>query len=281
MIVTADVAELRQHTGAARAAGRSIGCVPTMGALHRGHTSLMRASCERCDFHVVTIFVNPTQFAPTEDLARYPRPVEQDLDACRQAGMDLVYMPEIPTLYPPGYSTWVTVEGLTDVLEGASRPGHFRGVTTIVMKLFHLVQPDVAFFGAKDYQQQTVIRKMVRELDVPVEIVVCPTVREPDGLALSSRNVYLNPAERAAARSLSESLRLAERRLKQGEADIAAIEQAMRGHMQSQPLVQVDYAVIADADSLERLTEPRSRMAALAAAKVGSTRLIDNLPISL
>jgi pantoate--beta-alanine ligase len=274
--VTASAAELRQRVQQARREGQRIGCVPTMGALHAGHVSLVEASRRQCDFHVVTIFVNPTQFAPTEDLAKYPRPLEEDLQKCRAAGADVVFTPSVPEMYPPGYNTWVTVEGLANTLEGASRPTHFRGVTTIVMKLFHLVQPDVAFFGAKDYQQQTVIRKMVRDLDVPVEIVVCPTVRELDGLALSSRNVYLGPAERKSALSLTQALRWAEQRLQSGERDVAAVQQGMRDILLAQPGVLPDYAVIADADTLEQLTTPRPRMVALIAAKVGSTRLIDN-----
>lgn len=279
LLVTGDVDELRQEVRAARQAGRTIGCVPTMGALHAGHVSLMHAARSRCDFNVATIFVNPTQFAPTEDLSRYPRPVEADLAACRQAGVDLVFMPQVDTMYPPGSCTWVTVEGLSGILEGAARPTHFRGVTTIVMKLFQLVQPDVAFFGAKDYQQQLLIRQMVRDLDVPVEIVTCPTIREPDGLALSSRNVYLAPAERQAALMLSRSLRWAESRVGAGERDLAAVQQEMLALLHSDPLVRPDYAVIADGGTLEPLTTPRGEMVALVAAKVGTTRLIDNLPL--
>lgn len=279
--VTAHPDELRRCVRRARQEGRSIGCVPTMGALHPGHVSLMSAARERCDFNVVTIFVNPTQFAPHEDLAKYPRPVEQDLKACRDAGMDLVFMPQIPDMYPAGFATWVTVEDLSTRWEGASRPTHFRGVTTIVMKLFQLVQPDVSFFGQKDYQQQLLIRRMVRDLDVPVEIATCPTVREPDGLALSSRNVYLSPEERASARALSQALRLAEERLRSGERRIAEVQAAMLELLRSQPFVQPDYATIADADTLEPITEPRDRMVVLIAARVGATRLIDNCVIDL
>lgn len=279
--VTAHPDELRRCVRRARQEGRSIGCVPTMGALHAGHVSLMSAARERCDFNVVTIFVNPTQFAPHEDLAKYPRPVEQDLKACRDAGMDLVFMPQIPDMYPAGFATWVTVEDLSTRWEGASRPTHFRGVTTIVMKLFQLVQPDVSFFGQKDYQQQLLIRRMIRDLDVPVEIATCPTVREPDGLALSSRNVYLSPEERTSARALSQALRLAEERLRSGERRIAEVQAAMLELLRSQPFVQPDYATLADADTLEPITEPRDRMVVLIAARVGATRLIDNCVIDL
>lgn len=278
-VVTGNPEELRRHVRRARQAGQSIGCVPTMGALHSGHVSLMDAARERCEFNVATIFVNPTQFAPTEDLARYPRPVELDLKACREAHMDLVFMPQIPDMYPAGFCTWVTVEALANSLEGTSRPTHFRGVTTIVMKLFQLVQPDVAFFGAKDYQQQLLIRRMVRDLDVPVEIVTCPTVREPDGLAMSSRNVYLSRDERTVALSLSAALREAESRLRSDDGDVAAIQRAMQTQLASKSGLTLDYAVVVDADTLEPLTELRPRMVTLVAARVGATRLIDNVII--
>jgi len=281
MIVTADIAEVRRQVRAARSAGRSIGCVPTMGALHAGHVSLLEAARARCGFTVATIFVNPTQFAPQEDLSKYPRPLTRDLELCAAAGAGLVFTPTVQELYPPGFSTWVEVAGISQSLEGTSRPTHFRGVTTIVMKLFQIVQPDAAFFGAKDYQQQLVIRRMTLDLDLPVEIVVCPTVREPDGLAMSSRNVYLNPQERRSALALSQALTLAEQRLRRGETDIAAIEAAMRQHLASQPLVAPDYAAIVDADTLAPLTAPQRRMTALVAAKVGTTRLIDNRTMEL
>ncbi|AMV17776.1 pantoate--beta-alanine ligase [Planctomyces sp. SH-PL14] len=279
--VTNDLGELRRLVAAAREQGRKIGCVPTMGALHPGHMSLVEESKKRAGFHVLTIFVNPTQFAPTEDLAKYPRPIEKDLQMCRQAGVNVVYMPEITALYPEGYDTWVTVDVMSKVLEGEFRPTHFRGVTTIVLKLFNIVQPDVACFGAKDYQQQTIIRKMVRDLNVPVDVVVCPTIREPDGLAMSSRNVYLGETDRQTALCLSQALELARRRITvDGDSDIAAVQAAMRQRLDAQPGVQVDYAVIADADTLEILTAPRRKMVALIAARVGATRLIDNLVIS-
>lgn len=281
MFTTSDIIDLRQAVSNARRAGQRIGCVPTMGALHAGHISLVEHCRQHSDFVVVTIFVNPTQFGAGEDLAKYPRPVEADLAMCKAAGVDVVYMPEVPTLYPPGYCTYVEVDGISNVLEGAIRPIHFRGVATIVTKLFNIVQPDVACFGAKDYQQQTLIRRMVRDLNQPVEVVVCPTIREADGLALSSRNVYLSPEERRQALSLWQSLQLAERLLKEGTRDLAAVQSVMLNHMSASPLVQPDYAVIVDPDSLEELSTPQSRMIALVAAKVGSTRLIDNLTIEL
>ncbi len=275
-IVTCHIPELRQAVGTARLSGCTIGCVPTMGALHAGHVSLMEECRRRTDFVVATIFVNPSQFAPHEDLSKYPRPLERDLQMCRDAGVNLVFVPEVPALYPAGFQTWVTVEEISKPLEGTFRATHFRGVTTIVLKLFNIVQPDVACFGAKDYQQQSIIRRMVYDLDLPVEVVVCPTVREPDGLALSSRNVYLSKKERTVAQSLSQSLALAQERLSAGDRDLAAITQAMQAKLQAHSEIQIDYVVIADPDSLGELTSPQPRMVALIAARVGATRLIDN-----
>ena len=281
LLVTSDFGEVRRAVAAARSRGVSIGCVPTMGALHAGHVSLLQQARTETGYVATTIFVNPAQFGPQEDLARYPRPVELDLKLCRDADVDLVFMPDAAAIYPEGFATWVEVAGLSTVLEGASRPGHFRGVATVVLKLLNIVQPDRAYFGAKDYQQQTLIRRMARDLDLPVEIVVCPTVREPDGLALSSRNVYLSKGERKSALALNEGLQLAERRLRDGERDVAGVSQAMRDHLNSRPGVVADYTVIADPDTLEPLAKPQPRMVALVAAKVGATRLIDNLMIEL
>jgi len=279
--VTNDIGELRRMVAGARALGHRIGCVPTMGALHPGHMSLVAESRRRAGFHILTIFVNPTQFAPTEDLAKYPRPIDQDLQLCRQAGVNVVYMPDVTSLYPSGYDTWVTVDGMSKVLEGEYRPTHFRGVTTIVLKLFNLVQPDVACFGAKDFQQHTILRKMVRDLDIPIEMAICPTIRETDGLAMSSRNVYLNPKDRQTALCLFQALELARLQVEgERQRDLTVVQAAMRRHLESQPGVQVDYAVIADADTLEILWEPRPRMVALIAARVGTTRLIDNRELS-
>jgi pantoate--beta-alanine ligase len=279
MLATPEIAQLRQAVTAARFAGRSIGCVPTMGALHAGHISLMRQARAECDFVIATLFVNPTQFAPTEDLAKYPRPFGADREQCRAAGVDLLFHPNAESVYPPGFTTFVEVEGLTKRWEGASRPDHFRGVTTVVTKLLNLTQPDKAYFGQKDFQQQAVIRRMCRDLDIPTEIVTCPTVRDPDGLALSSRNAYLSPDERTSGLSLYRALCLARDRVKSGEQDLAAIRLAMRAEMEQTPGVIVDYATIADPDSLIDLSEPQPRMVALVAARVGPTRLIDNLLI--
>jgi pantoate--beta-alanine ligase len=280
-IVTSHIPEVRQAVGTARLSGCTIGCVPTMGALHAGHISLIEEARKRTDFVVVTIFVNPSQFAPHEDLTKYPRPLERDLQMCREAGANLVYVPEVPSLYPPGYQTWVTVEEMTKPLEGAIRTTHFRGVTTIVLKLFNIVQPDVACFGAKDFQQQSIIRRMMLDLDLPVEIVVCPTIREADGLALSSRNVYLSKKERVVALSLSQSLKLALEKLKDGERDLTTITQAMKSLIEAHPEIKIDYVTIADPDSLIELQTAQAAMVALIAARVGNTRLIDNQMLAL
>ncbi|GDY10097.1 pantothenate synthetase [Planctomycetia bacterium] len=279
MLITADFSELRRSVAAARHAGQIIGCVPTMGALHAGHISLMQQAHAECDFVIATLFVNPTQFGPQEDLQKYPRPFEADCDKCRVAGVDLLFHPSVESIYPPGYSTFVEVEGLTTKWEGAVRPTHFRGVTTVVAKLLNLTQPDKAYFGQKDFQQQAIIRRMCRDLDMPTEIVTCPTVRDPDGLALSSRNAYLNVTERASGLSLYRALCLARDKVRTGEKDLAAIRLAMRAEMEQTPGVAVDYATIADPDSLVELNEPQPRMVALVAARVGPTRLIDNLLI--
>ncbi len=279
MQVVKTVSEVRSVVAISRDGGERIGCVPTMGALHAGHMSLVVDCRERSDFVVVTIFVNPTQFSPTEDLSEYPRPLEDDLAKCREAGVDLVFTPEVHALYPEGFETYVELESLPLRLEGEQRPTHFRGVSTIVTKLFNIVQPDVACFGQKDYQQQTLIRRMVRDLDMPIEIVVCPTVREADGLALSSRNVYLSDAERRSALSLHASLQLAKDRIQSGETDLVNIRAAMHDLMTAHEHVTLDYATIADANSLEELNTPTSHMVALVAAQVGKTRLIDNMVI--
>lgn len=276
MEVVDTVAAVRDRVRAARAAGRIVGLVPTMGALHAGHVSLLDAARKSADYVVASIFVNPTQFAPTEDLSRYPRPLEKDLELCRAAGVDLVFTPAVQTMYPPGATTTVEVEDLSKILEGRFRPTHFRGVATVVTQLFNVVHPDVAWFGQKDYQQQALIRKLCRDLHLPVEVRVSPTVREPDGLALSSRNVYLNVTERQSALALSKSLKLARERLESGDRDLAGINQAMRDRLTSTPLVQLDYATLADPDTLQEVTVFQPILVALVAARVGATRLIDN-----
>ena len=279
LMVFDDAEALRKKVADARQRGKTIGLVPTMGALHAGHLSLMEAARRECDLVVATIFVNPTQFGPGEDFQEYPRPLDADLDACRTAGVDLAYCPSRESMYAEGFTSYVDVEGLSTVLEGKFRPGHFRGVTTIVLKLLNVVQPDVAFFGRKDYQQQVLIRRMCTDLAVPVTIRTCPTIREEDGLALSSRNSYLNAAQRHSAIKLLQCLKLAEERLAGGETNLDVVRQAMRAHLESASDIVVDYATVVHPESLEEITEPLPDMVALVAARVGSTRLIDNLPI--
>jgi pantoate--beta-alanine ligase len=271
---------IRSAVAAARRSGKRIGFVPTMGALHAGHTSLIEAARDSADYVVVSIFVNPTQFGPNEDYSRYPRTIEADLVACRDAGADAVFLPSEAEVYPPGSTTFVEVEGLSHVLEGAIRPGHFRGVATVVLKLFHMVGPDVAFFGAKDFQQQLLISRMVTDLDLPIEIVTRPTVREPDGLAMSSRNRYLDESDRRKATALSAALFAAQRQLLAGNRDIAGIKLEMRRTIEAAGLV-VDYAVICDPHTLCEVAAVQSRLVLLVAARLGAVRLIDNLEVTL
>jgi len=252
-----------------------------MGALHPGHVSLIEQARAESDFVVVTIFVNPTQFGPNEDFQKYPRPLEKDLAHCSGAGVDLVFAPAVSEVYPDPFFTVVDVLRISEVLEGACRPGHFRGVATIVLKLFNMVQPDVAFFGQKDFQQQLLIRRMVQELNLPVEIRVCPTIREPDGLALSSRNVYLSTKDRKSALALSRSLRHAQERLQSGERDLLLVRQEMTEILTSVPGLKLEYVTIVDPDTIAELVTPQQKQVAVVAARVGTTRLIDNLPIDL
>ena len=274
MRVVSTVAELRE----ARAVYPSLGFVPTMGFLHEGHISLVRAARARMGAVACSIFVNPTQFAPTEDLARYPRDLERDLALLSEAGCDLVFTPDASEVYPAGFSTRVEVDGVTAPLEGAVRPGHFSGVATVVLKLFNMVQPDAAWFGQKDAQQCAVIRRMARDLDLPVEIVVAPTVREADGLAMSSRNVYLGPEDRAAAVVLIRALTAAEAAFDAGERDADGLRALMTSVLEGEPRGVPDYVSIADPDTLEELSsvDERGAVASLA-VRFGKTRLIDNL----
>ena len=272
--------DLRSLVRSARAAEKTIGCVPTMGALHDGHISLVEAARKETCFVVVTIFVNPTQFAPNEDLSKYPRPLENDLRRCEDAGVDLVFNPDARTVYPANDAVFVEVPACSTTLEGAHRTSHFRGVATIVLKLFNMVLPDIAFFGQKDYQQQLLIRHMVDDLNVPVEIRTCQTVREPDGLAMSSRNTYLSDAERQSALALPQSLKIAHDACTAGGKSPSDARQAMLDHLVQFPDVKLDYAVIADANTLSKVDDAVPQMIALVAAKVGSTRLIDNMLIS-
>jgi pantoate--beta-alanine ligase len=247
-----------------------------MGYLHEGHLSLVRRAREQCDHVIVSIFVNPTQFGPKEDLSRYPRDLERDLSLMEPLGTDLVWMPTTEIMYPPGYQTWVELESITRPLEGAMRPGHFRGVTTVVAKLFNAVQPHRAYFGQKDAQQAAVIRQMARDLSYPIEIVICPIVREPDGLAMSSRNVYLDPEQRKAATVLYRSLSAAKEAYESGERDAKKIRGKMKEVLAGEPLAQVQYVSCADYDTLEELETITGNTLLSMAVFVGKTRLIDN-----
>jgi pantoate--beta-alanine ligase len=248
-----------------------------MGYLHEGHLSLVRRARQECDHVVVSIFVNPTQFGPKEDLSKYPRDLDRDLHLLEPLGVDLVWLPAPEIMYPPGYQTWVEVEAITRPLEGARRPGHFRGVTTVVAKLFNAVQPDKAYFGQKDAQQAAVIRQMTRDLSYPIEIVVCPIVREPDGLAMSSRNVYLDPEQRKAATVLSRSLRAAQEDYDNGERDAEKLRGKMKEVLAGEPLAEVQYVSCADYDTLEELETVTGKALLSMAVFMGKTRLIDNI----
>jgi pantoate--beta-alanine ligase len=275
--------EVRHAVGAARASGKVVGLVPTMGALHDGHLRLIERCRAEAGLVGVSIFVNPTQFGPNEDFARYPRTLDADRQLCTAAGADLIFVPDQATMYAGGPdSTFVEVPGLSGILEGASRPGHFRGVATVVLKLFAIFAPDLAVFGAKDFQQQLVIRRLVADLNLPVAIRTVETVREPDGLALSSRNRYLDPDQRRAATILSKALRQAARAVADGERRGDRVRQILRETIELESLARLDYAEVADAETLEPLAELiRGRRAvALLAVRIGTTRLIDNAILS-
>jgi len=273
------IARIREYVAQARAAGKTVGFVPTMGALHAGHASLIEAAARRCDYVVVSIFVNPTQFGPGEDLEKYPRPFEKDVQVCERCGAHAIFAPSAEEMYPRKNSTWVTVEKLTEPLCGRFRPGHFRGVTTVCTKLFNIVGADVAFFGQKDAQQATVIRRMVADLNMPLEIVVCPTVREPDGLAMSSRNQYLSPQERSQAPVIYRALQRCGEMIKAGEQNAAKITEGMSEVLRQVPALQVEYVSIVDAESLEPCDRVRGQVLVAVAARLGSTRLIDNIRV--
>jgi pantoate--beta-alanine ligase len=270
---------MKQVARQARAEGRSAGFVPTMGALHAGHLSLVRAALGECQPVIASIFVNPSQFGPNEDFQKYPRAFEADAQKLEDAGVDYLFAPDSTEIYPPGFRTWVNVERLSDRLEGRARPGHFRGVTTVVLKLLEIVQPQKAFFGRKDAQQARIIRQMARDLHLDSEIVVCPIVREADGLAMSSRNAYLNPKERRAATILFRALDGARASIARGERDALRITAAMREALRSEPLAEADYVELVDSETLEPVTRLRSVCLALLAARIGPVRLIDNLLI--
>jgi pantoate--beta-alanine ligase len=269
----AEARALRQQLGGI------VGFVPTMGYLHEGHLALVKQARIENSAVIVSIYVNPAQFGPREDLGAYPRDLNRDLELLQEEGVDIVFVPSDGEMYPPAFSSWVDVENVTERLEGASRPGHFRGVATVVAKLFNIVQPTKAYFGQKDAQQAVVIKRMVADLNMGIEIVVVPTVRESDGLAMSSRNIYLSPGERQAATILFKALTLARQLWQGGEKDAGKIRRQMTSLIQKEPLAQIDYVSIADAETLEELNLIDRPALASLAVRIGKTRLIDNTPL--
>jgi pantoate--beta-alanine ligase len=273
------LSDMRSLAASLRREGKTISFVPTMGFLHEGHLSLIRRAREECDIVVVSIFVNPTQFGPNEDFERYPRDAEGDRKKCGSAGVDIIFMPEAKEMYPEKPTVFVTVEGLSDILEGAIRPGHFRGVATVVAKLFNIVKPHKAFFGQKDFQQCVVIKRMVNGLNMDVEVVVLPIVRETEGLAMSSRNSYLNADERRAATVLYRALTAARDLFIAGAKEPEKLKQKMRAVLLTEHGVGIDYVEVSDPETLAPLDTAGGNMVLLVAARVGKTRLIDNLLI--
>lgn len=281
MDVLTTKAAMRAHLDGLRAQGRTVGLVPTMGALHDGHLSLVRAAAAECDVVAITIFVNPLQFAAGEDLDAYPRPIERDLELAAGAGVTVAFTPDTAEMYPTPTATNVHVEGLTSVMEGAARPTHFDGVTTVVTKLFNIAGPCRAYFGEKDFQQLSVVRRMAADLDQPVTVVGCPIVREPDGLAMSSRNVYLSPDERTAAAVLNRALRAGAALVERGERSPAAVAGRMAEVVAAEPLARLDYAEAVDPATLQApdALVPGHEVRLLVAAGLGSTRLLDNVGV--
>jgi pantoate--beta-alanine ligase len=277
MKVIKTIDEMRELRKATRKVGKRLGLVPTMGALHKGHLSLVHSAQDKSDVVAVSIFVNPTQFGPNEDFAKYPRNLENDCALLELDRVDAVFVPSVNDMYPAGAVTWVTVEGMSDRLCGKSRPGHFRGVTTIVAKLFNIVEPDAAFFGQKDAAQVAIIRRMVRDLNIPVEIEVSPIVRESDGLALSSRNAYLNPEDRNSALVLHGALQQVQKLFDQAEHDSAKLIAIGKQALGKEPKARLDYLEIVDPDSLEPITTISNRALIAIAVFIGNTRLIDNI----
>lgn len=280
MLTISSAAEMTALSKEARRSGKRLGLVPTMGALHEGHLSLVRTARSQSDLVAVSIFVNPTQFGPNEDFSRYPRMLENDSALLQAEKVDFLFYPLVEEMYPPGSSTWATVEGMSEKLDARSRPGHFRGVTTVVSKLFNIVQPDAAFFGQKDAAQAAIIRKMVRDLDFDVRIVVCPIVREKDGLAMSSRNAYLTPEQRRQATVLYRSLTRVQTLADQGEKASAKLIAAGKQVMAEEPAVRLDYFEIVNWESLDSVPDISKGALAAVAAYVGQTRLIDNVWLS-
>ncbi|UCC22938.1 MAG: pantoate--beta-alanine ligase [Planctomycetota bacterium] len=281
MEIAETTTSVREKVKAARSQGKKIGLVPTMGALHIGHIALIERAVQDCDFVVVSIFVNPTQFCPGEDLENYPRPLETDLEICEKTGVDLVFTPTTEQMYGTANLTWVTVDKLTEPLCGRFRPGHFRGVTTVCAKLFNIVLPDVAYFGQKDGQQAIVIKKMVADLNMPLQIVVCTTIREPDGLAVSSRNQYLTAQQKKDAALIYQSLRKCEELVGGGVTDTESIIAEMRQILSRAPAMEIEYVNILDAETLEQIDSIDRKVLAAVAVKLGQARLIDNILVDV
>jgi pantoate--beta-alanine ligase len=280
MLILTSAAEVTAISKEARRAGKSIGFVPTMGALHQGHLSLVRSARAQADVVIASVFVNPTQFGPNEDFSKYPRDAEKDSAMLAAEKTDYLFLPSVEEMYPPGGTTWVNVEGLSEKLDGHSRPGHFRGVTTVVAKLFNIVQPDFAFFGQKDAAQVAIVNKMVRDLNFDVRIVVCPIIREADGLAMSSRNAYLNPEQRKQALVLYRALMRVQTLADRGESNSARLRIAGQQVMAEESAVELDYFEIVDRDTLDPVADISGGALVAVAAYVGSTRLIDNIVLT-
>ncbi len=277
MEVAKTIELIRSLVETARSGGKKVGLVPTMGALHVGHISLIEAAVEKCDFVVVSIFVNPTQFVPGEDFEKYPRPLEADLEICKKAGVDVIFAPTPEQMYPAENITWVSVEKLTEFLCGRFRPGHFRGVTTVCTKLFNIVAPDIAYFGQKDAQQAIVIRRMAADLNMPLEIVICPTVREPNGLAVSSRNKYLTGRQKKDAANIYKSLQKCRQMIDAGVTETTEIITEMSKILQQVPSIEIEYISIVDAETLRNIDRIAGKALAAVAVKIGPARLIDNI----
>ncbi len=281
MEIVRRIARMKELCRQARSNGQVVGFVPTMGYLHEGHLSLIREARRMSDFAVVSIFVNPKQFGPHEDYDRYPRDLERDVDLLSREQIDVLFYPSVEEMYPKGFRTYVEVEELGEKLEGASRPGHFRGVCTVVCKLLHIVQPNFAFFGQKDAQQFVIIKRMVQDLNMDVELILMPTIREPDGLAMSSRNTYLSPEERAIAPRLYEALQIGQRMIQEGERDAHQVLRTMQEHLAREPRIRVDYLAIVDMDNLDPVTTIAGKVLIAGAVYIGNTRLIDNVIVNV
>ena len=281
MDILKTIDQVREAVQNARAESKKIGFVPTMGALHQGHVSLMETAKAKCDFVIVSIFVNPTQFGPGEDLDKYPRNLEGDAEKCQQAGVDVIFAPEVCQMYPDKLISWVEVEGPTANLCGRSRQGHFRGVTTVCAKLFNIVLPDIAFFGQKDAQQTIVIKRMVKDLNIPLTIEVCPTIREKSGLAISSRNKYLSQDEKEQAALIYASLRKCEQLVKEGATSSEKLIEAIIAKLAESPCIKVEYISIVDTDTVEDVNRITEHALVAIAVKLGNTRLIDNIILDI